>query len=483
MVGFPLMDHEVCERQRMYEEQDKRARKRAKRRERIRKTIYYGTIFILGGIVGLAIELLTGCSAQTGTYADTESTVQMIETATEIPEDDGIPETDYEESDLIETAEPEEPSEPAETEHESADASWRNSTKTHEDLNVNSVLTFDEGAIWNFSDCTAVGKSLESDITTETEADYGFTVYVKDNNTVIVKPYDDCESGIVPVKVTAEVASGSYVSSKTADTYQITGYKDCPNGLGLIQVLFSDGATLNAGIYKEDDGLYAVNVAEDVKDATSVIDCRLLFESILDKAGITEADAVYTDPIYYPIVPVADGEKTDTAYWVNKSSELVEEDWSDAHKLMAFYNYIIDNFAYDYWIISQGEHSRWSYYSDYSGKYYISQTNVGVCEDFSQVLAIMCRAQDIPALVIGNNKHAMNAVYIEDYGRWVLVDTTVDLMHDAYQEDYTIWVDDSNSKRYKHLNDVSNPNFKYISIGNYKDMEAQGIPIYNCDYD
>ncbi|MGN0412438.1 MAG: transglutaminase domain-containing protein [Lachnospiraceae bacterium] len=378
-----------------------------------------------------------------------------------------------------ETKLPAEMDEPANTiEHVTMDATWHELTKLHDDLNVNSALKFEDRLIWNFSDCTAVGQSATEDVTTATEADYGFILRVIDNDTVIVDPYDNSETGIVPVRVTAEVASGDYVNTETLDTYEITGYNDCANGLGLVKVTFSDDIILTAGVFKENDRLYAVNINKDTGKATRIINCRLAFESLMNKVGITEADAVYTDPIYYPIVPVNPGEVTDTAYWVNESSNIVESDWSDAHKVMAFYNYIIDNFAYDDWALSKGQHNRWFYYNDFTGKYYTSKTHVGVCEDFSQIFAILCRAQGIPALEIHNGKHAMAAAYVEDYGRWILVDTTADIMYDAYQEDYTVWTK-SNGIRYKHLNDVSNTDFQSIAIGNYEDMKLQGIPTYD----
>ena len=55
---------------------------------------------------------------------------------------------------------------------------------------------------------------------------------------------------------------------------------------------------------------------------------------------------------------------------------------------------------------------------------------------------------------------------------------SADIMNDAYQEDYTVWTD-SGSKRYEHLNDVSNTNFEGIAIGNYEDMKNFDIPTYD----
>ena len=447
----------------------KKGQKKVERRDKI---LFFIKWFGLGLLVGTVIMALTSCGSAP---AEDTRPLQTIEgTVTEEPapaqSTETVPEPKAEK--------PTETAEPAQTEHAVVDATWHESTKLHDGLNVNSALKFEDRLIWNFSDCTAVGQSATDDVTTATEADYGFIIRVIDNDTVIVDPYDNSDTGIVSITVTAEVGSGDYTSTETLDTYEITGYSDCVNGLGLVKVTFSDNIILTAGVFKENDRLYAVNINKDTTKATRIINCRLAFESLMNKAGITEADAVYTDPIYYPIVPVNPGEVMDTAYWIKESSNIVESDWSDAHKVMAFYNYIIDNFAYDDWVVSKGQHNRWFYYNDFTGKYYTSKTRVGVCEDFSQIFAILCRAQGIPAFEVHNVKHAMAAAYVEDYGRWILIDTTADIMYDAYQEDYTVWTK-SGSKRYKHLNDVSNTDFQGIAIGNYEDMKLQGIPTYD----
>lgn len=440
--------------------------------ERRDKILFFIKWFGLGLLVGTVITVLTSCGSAPA--EDTRPVQTIEETVTEEPTPAQSTETVSEPG----AEKPTDTAEPAQTEHAVVDATWHESTKLHDGLNVNSALKFEDRLIWNFSDCTAVGQSATDDVTTATEADYGFIIRVIDNDTVIVDPYDNSDTGIVPVIVTAEIASGNYTSTETLDTYEITSYSDCVNGLGLVKVTFSDNIILTAGVFKENDRLYAVNINKDTTKATRIINCRLAFGSLMNKAGITEADAVYTDTIYYPIVPVNAGEVTDTAYWVKESSNIVKSDWSDAHKVMAFYNYIIDNFAYDDWVVSKGQHNRWFYYNDFTGKYYTSKTHVGVCEDFSQIFAILCRAQGIPALEIHNGKHAMAAAYVEDYGRWILIDTTADIMYDAYQEDYTVWTK-SGGIRYKHLNDVSNTDFQSIAIGNYEDMKLQGIPTYD----
>lgn len=355
-------------------------------------------------------------------------------------------------------------------------ATWHASSKEH-DITVNSILTYEDGAIWNFADCTAVGAGVNSDIAVPSEADYGFIVTVLDSNSVDITAYNNSDEYIVPVKVTAELSTGNLETKESYDTYTIAGYDDCSNGFGTVSVSFSNGRTLVAGVFKENGRLYAVNINSNKTIATNAVDRRLVLAKLMQDAGITEEDCVSTDPIYYPIVPVNKGEATDTAYWVKKSSELVEDDWTDAHKIMTFYNYVIDNFAYDDWIIVQNDKARCFYYNDFSGRRYISNTNVGVCEDFSQVIAIMCRAQGIPALVLHNMTHAVTVAYIEDYSRWFLIDSTDDIENDAYQEDYTVWVK-TDKVRYKSFGYTTATNFNGIAIGNHADMEKFGIPMF-----
>lgn len=355
-------------------------------------------------------------------------------------------------------------------------ATWHASSKEH-DITVNSILTYEDGAIWNFADCTAVGAGVNSDIAVPSEADYGFIVTVLDSNSVTITPYNNSAEHIVPTKVTAELSTGNLEITESYESYTITGYDDCSNGFGTVTVDFSNGRTLIAGVFKENGRLYAVNINSNKTIATNAVDRRLVLAKLMQDAGITEKDCVSTDPIYYPIVPVNKGEVTDTAYWVAKSSELVEDDWTDAHKIMTFYNYVIDNFAYDDWVVAQNGEARCFEYADFTGKYYISNTNVGVCEDFSQVIAIMCRAQGIPSLVVRNKTHAVTVVYIENYDRWFLIDSTADIENDAYQKDYTVWAKTSRA-RYKSFGYTTATNFDEIAIGNSADMEKFGIPMF-----
>lgn len=442
-------------------------KKRAEEYKKKPNILFFIKWFGIGLLFGLAMHFLGECEAnvaeaggmpvsaayETDTYLSRGGKKTPEKAMDKKPEE--IPETDG---------------------HEEPSATWHESTRSH-DVNVNSTISFRDSLIWNFSGCTAVGGSLESDVITETETDYGFVLSVIDGNTVLVTPYANREPYVTPVNVSAELASGDVSCDEHYESYKISGYEACGNGLGFVTVTFSNGKELTAGVFKENGTLYAVNITDDISGAERSVSSRLLLESLMDEHRITMEDALYTDPIYYPIVPASDSERTDVQYWLDKSSEITEPEWTDAHKAMAIYNYIIENLAYDHWTVSEGANSRAFLYEDYTGTYFTSQTRAGVCEDFAQIFAIMCRGQGIPAFAVENSTHAMSVCYIKDYGRWLTIDTTVDLFRALYREDTSETVG-TDAVRYSHLNRMSGASFSTVVIGNISDMELYGIPTF-----
>lgn len=439
----------------VYENIEKQERKPAEKRRKKQNAIF----FIKWFTVGILINFLGGCGAP-----------GMQETARRPA---SIQEAQNEQADSVTKPEPE-----TGIRREEPEATWHASTKEH-DIGINSSIAFGNNRIiWNFSNCTAVGASLESDVVTETEADYGFILTVIDEDSVLVEPYSNTEPYVSAVSLYAEKQIGDGILNKTFPYCKVVGYSGCGDGLGLITVTFSNGDELTAGVFKENGRLYAVNVAEE-NDAKRCIRQRENLESLIGQYDLTMEDALFTDPIYYPIVPGNENEHTDTQYWIDFSDQITEPEWTDAHKVMSIYNYIIENFAYDEWVVMEGaNNSRTFYHKDYTGTYFISRTHVGVCEDFSEVFAIMCRAQGIPAFVIGTDTHAMSACYIEDYGRWLVVDTTSDIMQALYEKDLQAErTPYRHAVRYSHLNRLSTGDLpKNIYIGNPKDMVLHNIP-------
>ncbi len=442
-------------------------------------------------LIGIVIVLFTGCgSTDAGTQAEAVQNTQSVAADTADPA--GTSETVADNTEpasgnVEPAAENNEPGEGSANpeltglqETTVQTGSWHDSTKSH-DITINSILKYDGNAIFNFNDTVAVGVCGQNGIISTTETESGFILSVIDEDSVRVTFYNNGTEYIVPTKLTAEMSAEDYIDETGATEYIIDGYGDCSDGFGLIQMTLSNGRVVRAGVLREDGQLYAANFTTKSEIAENNVNFRLKTEPILAENNITPDNQTYTDPIYYPVVPVGANERTDVDFWVNQANELVQDDWTDAHKVEVFYEYIIDNFAYDYWVIGNtGTNSRTFYHQDYTGTYFTSNTHVGICEDFANILAIMCRAQNIPATKIYTNSHAWTYIYIEDYGRWMTVDATKDLAYGCYSEDVTEWTSTAN-QRYANFDNVSGSKLSSncdAGIGNQVDMERYGkIPV------
>ena len=109
---------------------------------------------------------------------------------------------------------------------------------------------------------------------------------------------------------------------------------------------------------------------------------------------------------------------------VKFAKDLTQDLDTDEEKFYAIYNYIISNISYDYR----------KAYQIKTGYLPIPDNTLsdgtGICYDYSSLLAVMLRSQDIPTkLVMGSSTHtsayhAWNEVYLN--GEWATVDTTFD---------------------------------------------------------
>lgn len=447
-------------------EQYKKEIRREQAREN-RKRLFLGSIIAI--IIGVLIGYVDGCPARTAQSKPVNKETVISDKTVEISKTTNV--------ELVnEAAEPENEAVEPIKEAEQAIGSWHDSTKSH-DITVNTMLNYDNKVICNFNDTVAVGVDGDTGVMTTTESKTGFILSVIDDDSVKVTFYNNGTDYAKPVKLSAELSTSNFVDDSGKTEYIISGYSTCSNGFGVVEMSLSNGWAIQAGILKEDGHLYATNLCKPEK-AQNIVDFRLQMDSILAANGMTPDNCRYTDPIYYPIVPVNANECTDTAYWVNKSNEIVESEWTDAHKVKVFYDYILDNMAYDYWVVEKGAHSRTFYKKDYTGTYFTSVTNVGVCEDFANIVAIMCRAQGIPAVKAYVDSHAWSYIYIEDYGRWISVDPTRDIVYGCYSEDTSKWTEVKKVSRYTSLDNIGAENVYRddlgATIGNEKDMEKFG---------
>ena len=128
--------------------------------------------------------------------------------------------------------------------------------------------------------------------------------------------------------------------------------------------------------------------------------------------------------VYKPKAPyLSNGRDT---LWDTQTEELADEICAgcetDEEKVLAFYNWIIANLAYDY-----DCYPLFQYFDVRK----TLQTKQGICFDFSHLFAAFCRSQNIPCYAVDGvsykdsaARHTWNRVYYD--GAWWNVDITTD---------------------------------------------------------
>jgi len=111
---------------------------------------------------------------------------------------------------------------------------------------------------------------------------------------------------------------------------------------------------------------------------------------------------------------------------IKKAAELTKGLKTDREKIKAIYNFVVNNFSYDY---DKLKTIQSTYVPNIDE---ILKVGKGICYDYSAVFAAMLRSQGIPCKLIKGyttyveGYHAWNEVYLSDEGRWMVVDTTYD---------------------------------------------------------
>ena len=117
--------------------------------------------------------------------------------------------------------------------------------------------------------------------------------------------------------------------------------------------------------------------------------------------------------------------------WDTQTEELADEicadSNTDAEKVLAIYNWMIANFEYDY---------NYKVLLQYFDVRRTLSTRKGVCYDFANLFAALCRSQNIPCYVVdgtphnrATEDHTWNRVYYD--GLWWDLDVTNDISSTA----------------------------------------------------
>ncbi len=152
------------------------------------------------------------------------------------------------------------------------------------------------------------------------------------------------------------------------------------------------------------DGPYTVGVYENISDTKY---------SLALSADISVTLSNTFGPYLYPNQYV---DFTSSSLPVSKGSELALTADADLEVVELVYNYIIENYTYDY----DKAKTVVSGYLPVVDDVFTKQT--GICFDYAAVMATMLRSQNIPTRLevgyVGEEYHAWISVYIEEIG-WI----------------------------------------------------------------
>ena len=307
----------------------------------------------------------------------------------------------------------------------------------------------------NFGKTAIAGCGLDDDITermnkykndTEnviySEGYYGIKAQIVNNRYLEIKPYSHlndikCEKLTI---VYEEPNAVSPMVTKSGSTYRADLYdKEFANGMYVIHAEFPItyqnqmcNLYLFVDCYSNDESDYHFYLCEgrqlslyadgDIRTTT----LKNNLQKQIKEAGYTPENSL-NPRITYPYEN-KDDRYYDTPFWRNKAHQIIEgyEYESNAFKALLLHDWMTENLVYDSYLSTKKFKAR--YYNDYaSGKNYVSKTNTGVCRDFSNIYAIMCREVNIPCLLCSSNKemHMWNLIYLD--GEWKMIDLSEDV--------------------------------------------------------
>ena len=174
-------------------------------------------------------------------------------------------------------------------------------------------------------------------------------------------------------------------------------------------------------VYKADDATMKTWLATQRNDLAA----DDLFQAWMAKHGGDNLEAALrTDNITYPYYSNTERYPNNTPKWKALAHEICpDEDASDFTKVRLLHDWMAANLVYDKRVVRDGLPYRWA--ENGSGEFSLWNTHLGVCYDFSNAYAIMCRELGVPCRIITDTarNHGYNAVYLN--GRWELVDLVI----------------------------------------------------------
>lgn len=232
------------------------------------------------------------------------------------------------------------------------------------------------------------GLAAESSVPQRTQIKTGVTVYSNDKAAVDAS---NLSEGYLLVKYTG--GKNTRIKVQIAKTGGTTYTYNLNNG-----------GTQETFALTEGDGTYSVKVFENVSGT-----------KYAQAYATTVNLALRSDylPFLYPSQYV---NFTDQSQTVAEGKRITQGLTNDLDKVAAVFNYVVDNFTYDYNLAATVQ----SGYLPSVDK--VLAAKKGICFDYAAVMAAMLRSQDIPTKLVvgyaGDIYHAWLNVYIDGVG-WV----------------------------------------------------------------
>lgn len=223
---------------------------------------------------------------------------------------------------------------------------------------------------------------------------------------------------IATMLVTSSYAGSQIIKVNTDDStvevnYDTTNYSKIKVAVAKGSDVYYYDLPSNHEVYplQLGNGTYSISLYENVSGNSykSVYSTRVSLNAVENAVFLSSSQNISWD---------------DESPVVSLANELTEGLETDEEKFEAIYDYVVSNIRYDY-------RKAYTVQPGYipNAEETLAQGN-GICYDYSSLLAVMLRSQDIPTkLVKGystnvSTYHAWNEVYLN--GEWSTVDTTVD---------------------------------------------------------
>jgi hypothetical protein len=345
-----------------------------------------------------------------------------------------------------------------------------NSSICFNTTNVNNIFYMygdDAWEFWRFADegivgcgkdylnsCDVYDKITNTENVAYAETYFGFTASIENKTLSVDNYYNVNDVKCTDIKIT--YMDGTNPSYTVTSDNNITANLSDESYVNGLYAITADYAS-SKHIYTANMYLYINYASNDDSDFEAYVcygrhfyyyetegpTTRLAkITEMIEAKGITPENSLNYN-IAYPYEAQSQAEyngystyASDTEYWINKSDEILDghENDSAAYKALLLHDWMTENLVYDWYKANILEDPR--YYGHYhTGEFYVSQCYVGVCRDFVNIYAIMCRRHDIPCIILGNTEegHVWNAIYL--YDQWLEVDITGDIDREARNAD------------------------------------------------